>query len=135
MGAGDYLNNGIFTVSIQDVEISFSKVTGIEETSEYDVYVEGGGQMHLLPKPSTSSGRITFEKGISLVDEKIAGFFYPGGEIHNVVIHIVKNNKNVENYYIENGIVESWELGELDAIHTGVAIKRFTIAHTGVRRL
>jgi phage tail-like protein len=135
MGAADYLNNGIFVVSIEDVEMSFSKVTGIGEKSEYDVYVEGGGQMHLLPKPRTASGQITFEKGISTIDKKIAGIFYPGGEIHNIVIHIVKNNKNIENYYIETGIVESWELGDLDAIHTSVAIKKFTIAHTGVKRL
>jgi phage tail-like protein len=135
MSAGDYVNNGIFVVSIQDVEMSFSKVTGINEKAEYDVYVEGGGQMHLLPKPRTESGKITFEKGISTINEKIAGIFHPGGEIHNIVIHIVKNNKDIENYYIEDGIVEAWELGDLDAIHTNVAIKKFTIAHTGVRRL
>jgi phage tail-like protein len=135
MGAADYVNNSVFVVSIQDVEMSFSKVSGIGGKSEYDVYVEGGGRMNILPKPLTSSGRITFEKGISRVNENIAGIFYPGVELHNIVIHIVKNKQNVENYYIENGIVEFWELGDLDAINTGVAIKRFTIAHTGVRKL
>jgi hypothetical protein len=115
--------------------MSFSKVSGIGSSAEYDVYVEGGGRMNLLPKPKTSAGKITFEKGISVIDKKTAGIFVAGSEIHDVVINLMKNNKKIESYHIESGIVESWELGELDAIHTGVAVKKFSIAHTGLQRL
>jgi phage tail-like protein len=135
MGAGNYLNNGIFKVSVQKTEMSFSKVTGISDDTDYDVYVEGGGQMHFLPKPPTTSGKITFEKGVSTIEneKKFAGIFCPGTEIHDIAIDIVKNNKVVESYFITDGMVVSWELGDLDAIHPGVAIKKFTIAHAGVQ--
>jgi phage tail-like protein len=134
MGAGDYLNSGVFRVSVHDIKMSFSKVTGISDDVDYDVYVEGGGQMHFFVKPPTSSGKITFEKGISIIDTKSAEIFCPGNEIHDIDIEVVKNNKVIEKYSVTDGIVVSWELGDLNAIHPGVAIKKFTIAHTGVER-
>lgn len=134
MGAGDYLNSGVFKVSVQDIEMSFSKVTGISDDVDYDVYVEGGGQMHFFVKPPESGGKIAFEKGISVIDKECAELFCPGNEIHDVEIEVIKNNKVVEKYSVTDGIVVSWELGNLDAIHPGVAIKKFTIAHTGVER-
>jgi hypothetical protein len=132
MSAGDYLNSGVFRVTVHDIEMSFSKVKGIVDDIDYDVYVEGGGQMHFFVKPPTSSGQITFEKGISVIDSKCAELFCPGNEIHDIDIELIKNNEVVEKYSVADGIVVSLELGDLDAIHPGVAIKKFTIAHTGV---
>lgn len=134
MGAGSYVNNGVFTVNIDDkIELSFSKVSGIGSKAEFDTYVEGGGRMHLLPKPKSAPGSVTFEKGISVIDQETAEIFIPGIEIFNVLITLKKYNRIIELYYIETGIVESWELGDLDAISTGVAIKKFTISHTGIK--
>ena len=134
MGAENYVNNSVFTVSIYGIELSFSKVSGLGGKAEFDTYVEGGGRMHLLPKPRSAPGSITFEKGISVVDKKTAGIFVPGIEISDVLITLKKNNTIIETYYIETAMVETWELGDLDAISPGVAIKKFSISHTGIKR-
>lgn len=44
-----------------------------------------------------------------------------------------KHSKTVESYYIESGMLVSWQLGELDALSSAVVIKTFTIAHTGIQ--
>ena len=138
MRADNYVNSGLFFVTIGKLELSFSKISGIGQTTEYDTYVEGGGRMHLLPKPTTAAGTITFEQGMTVVDRKTAEVFLAGGEIQDITIHLKKykkkwkDDRDVESYYIESGLVVSWELGDLDAITPGVAIKKISLAHTGL---
>lgn len=134
MGAENYVHNGVFTVSIYGMDLSFSKVSGLGSKAEFDTYIEGGGRMHLLPKPKSAPGSIIFEKGISVIDKETAGIFVPGIEISDILITLKKNNNVIETYYIETGIVEFWELGDLDAISSGVAIKKFSVLHTGIKR-
>lgn len=65
MAAGDLVNGAVFRVSFFGLELGFSKVGGLSGSVEYDAYLEGGGRMHLLYRPSTSAGTITLEKGVS----------------------------------------------------------------------
>ena len=135
MSAGDYLNSGVFSVTMGNLDLSFSKISGIGQTTEYDTYVEGGGRMHLLPKPRSSAGTITLERGVTVIERRMAGILFSGGEIHNIIIHLQKNGMNAESYFIESGMVVSWELDELNAINPGVLVKKITVAHTGLRIL
>lgn len=133
MGAESYATNGVFVVSIYGVDLSFSKISGIGSSVEYDTYTEGGGRVNILLKPKSSAGTITFEKGLSVVDQSTAAMFIAGAQTGDIVINIVKNGKFAESYYIESGVTVAWETGDLDAISGGVLIKRFTVAHTGLR--
>ena len=133
MSASDLVNGTVFRVNLYGVELGFSKVSGLSSSVEYDTYLEGGGRMHLLYRPSTSAGTITLEKGISAVDQKILGLLYPGASVAGLTVELQKNGKQVESYYIESGMLVSWQLGPLDAMTSAVALKTFTIAHTGIR--
>lgn len=135
MDAADYVNTAVFTVDMNGVELSFSKITGIGETSEYDTYVEGGGTVHIFPKPKTSAGTITFEKGITTVDRRTAVIFAPGNMVTDIQITLKKNGAAVETYYIESAFVSSWNLSELDALSARVAVNSFQLVHTGLRHL
>ncbi len=133
MGSENYVNNSVFDVQIAGITLSFSKISGIGGTAEYDTYVEGGGMMHLLAKPKTSAGTVVFEKGISVLDKMTAGILVPGTAVGDITIQLMKHQEVAERYYIENGFITGWELGELDAMQSAVAVKRITVAHTGIR--
>ena len=132
MAAGDFVNGAVFRVSFFGLELGFSRVSGLGGSVEYDSYLEGGGRMHLLYRPSTSAGTITLEKGVSAVDQKALQLFQPGVQISGLTIELQKNGRTVESYYIESGMLVSWQLGDLDALSSALVIKAFTIAHTGI---
>ena len=130
--AGDYVGGNVFVVDIGGISLSFAKISGIGGSTEFDTFVEGGGQMHLLPKPKTAASNITFTKGISLVDKDTAAVFAPGAMLNGMMITLLKDNVVVENYFVQSAMVVSWQLGDLDALSSQVAIKSFQIAHTGI---
>lgn len=133
MNAKNYVNHSEFIVSVCEIDLSFSKISGISSSAEITTFVEGGGQMHLFYAPKTSAGTITFEKGISIIDKKTAKIFTPGSYIGDISIILMKNGNVAESYYVESGMVESWELDALDAIQSGIALKTFKITHTGLK--
>ncbi len=135
MGGESYVNGSVFTVEFHGVVLGFSRISGIGSTKEYETYAEGGGALHLLPKSHNSAGTIVLEKGVSLAEREIPMLFPAGSVVSDLVITLRKQNQPVERYLIESGVIAGWELSELDAISAGVAIKKFTIAHTGIRTL
>lgn len=135
MGAESYLNNGVFTVTLYGMELSFARVSGIGGSQEFDTYVEGGGGLVILPKPKTSAGTLTFERGVT--SEKWAGSacFTAGVAVSGVEINVIKNGSVIQSYEVEDAIVTAWELGELNALASGVLIKKFTLSHTGIKMI
>lgn len=133
MTASELVNGSVFLVDLYGFELGFSKVSGLGDSVEYDSYLEGGGRMHLLYRPAASAGTITLEKGISAVDQRILQLLRPGADISGLTIVLQKHAKTVESYYIESGMLVSWQLGELDALSSAVVIKTFTIVHTGIQ--
>lgn len=135
MTAENYLNNGVFTVTLYGMELSFSKVSGIGKTQEFDTYAEGGGGVVILPKPKSSAGSVTFERGVT--SEKWAGSacFTVGTAVSGVEIAVVKNGAAIQRFEIEEAIITAWELGELSALASGVLINKFTLSHNGLKIL
>lgn len=133
MTASDLVNGSVFLVDLFGIELGFSKISGLGDSVEYDSYLEGGGRMHLLYRPASSAGTITLEKGISAVDQRLLRLLRPGADISGLTIELQKHEKTVESYYIESGMLVSWQLGELDAMSSAVVVKTFTIAHTGIQ--
>lgn len=133
MGAENYLNNGVFSVTMYGMELSFSKVSGLRQAVEYDSYSEGGGGIVIIPKPSSAAGTVSFERGVTSPKWAAAGCFVLGVKLKDITVALIKNGETVERYSIDSGIVTEWELGELNALGGGVLIKKFTLAHTGIR--
>lgn len=133
MAASDLVNGTVFRVTFCGLELGFSKISGLSNSVEYDTYMEGGGQMHLLYRPSSSAGTLVLEKGLSVVDQQIMAMLQPGMSVSDLTIDLEKNGKKVESYSIESGMLVSWQLGPLDAMTSAVALKTFTVAHTGIR--
>ncbi len=133
MESKNYLNNGVFSVTLYGMELNFSKVSGLNQSVEYDSYPEGGGGIVIMPKPSSSAGTVTFEKGMTSPKWAASACFSLGVKLKDITITLIKNGIPAERYSIDNGIVTAWELGELNALGGGVLIKKFTVAHTGIR--
>lgn len=135
MGAESYLNNGVFSVTLYGMELSFARVSGIGGTQEFDTYAEGGAGVVILPKPKTSAGTLTFERGVT--SEKWAGSacFTVGVAVSGVEISIIKHGSVIQSYEVDDAIVTAWELGELNALASGVLIKKFTLSHNGIKVL
>ena len=132
MAASDLVSGAVFLVNLYGIELGFSKISGLSGSVEYDSYLEGGGQLHLLYRQASSAGTITLEKGVSAVDQRVLELLRPGTSIVGITIELQKNVKTVESYYIESGMLVSWQLGDLDAMSSAVVVKTFTIAHTGI---
>lgn len=135
MGAENYLHNGLFTVTLYGMELSFSRVSGIGSSLEFDTYVEGGAGPVLLPKPKTAAGAISFERGVTSERWAGAACFNVGVEISGVEINVIKNGSIIQSYEVQDAIVTAWELGELNALGGGVLINKFTLSHTGIKVL
>lgn len=135
MGAESYLNNGVFTVTLYGMELSFARVSGIGKSQEFDTYAEGGAGIVILPKPKTSAGTLTFERGVT--SEKWAGSacFTVGTAVSGVEIGVIKNGAVIQRYEVEDAIITAWELGELSALASGVLINKFTLSHNGLKIL
>ena len=135
MGSESYLNNGVFSVTLYGMELSFSRVSGIGGTQEFETYSEGGAGLVILPKPRTSAGTLTFERGIT--SEKWAGSacFTVGVAVSGVEISVKKHGSVIQSYEVEDAIITAWELGELNALAGGVLIKKFTLSHNGIKVL
>lgn len=135
MGAESYLNNGVFSVTLYGMELSFARVSGIGASQEFDTYAEGGAGIVILPKPRTSAGTLTFERGVT--SEKWAGSacFTVGVAVSGVEIRVIKHSTVIQSYEVEDAIVTAWELGELNALASGVLIKKFTLSHKGIKVL
>lgn len=135
MGAESYLNNGVFSVTLYGMELSFARVSGIGQSKEFDAYAEGGAGIVILPKPKTSAGTLTFERGVT--SEKWAGSacFTVGVAVSGVEIGVIKNGAVIQRYEIEEAMITAWELGELNALASGVLINKFTLSHNGLKIL
>lgn len=132
MKANDIVSNYNFRVFFGLKEVGFSRISGIGGAAEYDTFVEGGGRMHLLPKPRSSSGTITFEKGMTFLDKSTLNLFMPGNDVSGMIIMVMKNSLPAETYMIEQGVVTSWELGDLDGMSAGAALRKFSVVYSGV---
>ena len=135
MGSESYLNNGVFSVTLYGMELSFSRVSGLGGTQEFETYPEGGAGLVILPKPKTSAGTLTFERGITSEEWAGSACFTAGVAVSGIEISVMKHGKVIQSYEVEDAVITAWELGELNALASGVLIKKFTVSHNGIKIL
>lgn len=124
-----------FRVAIGPVLYSFSKVTNLSDTVEYEPYQEGGinDYPQLLKKPKTQMETLILEKGVRVGAKDIPmRALTTGVWVAAVVIMVMKHGRVVKSYFFEQGVITKWELGELNALGKDILIKRVVIAHNGL---
>lgn len=52
--------------------------------------------------------------------------------MEDIYILVMQSGSVVKAYYIETGIVEQWDVSELDALGSKIMIKKVSIRHMGL---
>ena len=134
-----------FLLAIGKELLSFSKVSNISRTLDYDTFIEGGlnTMVRTFTKPKQQQETLILEKGISITQNYTNAVYKKlglriGGRIKQAVTLVVLggDRKYMDRYYSFNeGVVIKWEVGNLDALSKEVMIERFEIAHSGLQEL
>lgn len=143
------LTNNQFLVFIGDdtsQSFSFSKITNIQNTMEYDTVLEGGNNQYAyaLPKPKSQVETIILEKGVpQKAEADLVTKFKVGTRLDKGMdIIVLKQEKGEGSQYskgsvaraygFHSGIITKWELNSLDAMGNEILINKVEIAHTGL---
>lgn len=124
-----------FSVTLDEIPVSFSKVRNISGSVQYDAIVEGGNNDApvLLKKPKSNPDTLILEKGVttSTMDALLA-VVKEGFMISNILINVNKNGKLVRSFYVTNGVITARQFSDLDASDSAVLIEALQITHTGL---
>ncbi len=129
-----------FQVVIGNYVLGFSKASNLENSVEYDTYVEGGlnDSPWIWLKPSQQVHTLTLEKGAQmrpLFGEKL--MLLPGTEIQGGIVLMVNDfsNELARIFSCEQAVVVKWELSHLDALSGEMLIEKIEIAHSGLKEV
>ncbi len=125
-----------FKVILNGTPLGFSKVSNISATMEFETVIEGGlnDRVHYLPKPRQTMDKLVLEYGIAS-GELLRTTLTAGSELSmGIVIMVMPEDGLVPTatYEADWGIVTKWEIDTLDALDSGLLIKKVEISHTGL---
>ena len=125
-----------FKVILNGMPLGFSKVSNISATMEFEAVAEGGlnDRIHYLPKPRQTMDKLVLEYGIAS-GELFRTTLTAGSELSMGIVIMVKPQKGLvptATYEADWGIVTKWEIDGLDALDSGLLIKKVEISHTGL---
>lgn len=125
-----------FKVLLNGMELGFSRVSNISATMEFEAVAEGGvnDRIHYLPKPRQTLDKLTLEYGIAS-GELTRTTLGVGSELSLGIVIMVMPEKGLvptATYEAGWGVVTKWEIDTLDALSSGLVIKRIEISHTGL---
>ena len=138
MSAGDMVPAYSFQVSLDSISFSFSKVTNISSSIQYDAIVEGGSNDAplLLPKPKSSPDMLTLEKGVTTsLKAKVFALIKEGCKISEIEIDVLKDGKTVRSFYASDGVIVAKQFSDLDASESAMFVEALHIAHTGLTEM
>ncbi|MDE7299009.1 MAG: phage tail protein [Lachnospiraceae bacterium] len=126
-----------FRVTVDNLDMSFAKISGMENSMEYEVLQEGGNNLapRLLPLPKKQIKTLRMERGIRKNTGSGPGLF-PGAAVKNGIgISVLDaTGKTLARYTVEGVTVVKWEMGALDAQSSNVLLETFEVTYTGIRR-
>ncbi|MDE7435159.1 MAG: phage tail protein [Lachnospiraceae bacterium] len=125
-----------FTVILDGMPLGFSKVSNLSATMEFEAVSEGGvnDRIHYLPKPRQSLDKLVLEYGIAS-GELMRTTLTAGYELKKgIVIMVMPESGSIPTatYQADWGIVTKWEIDTLDAVSSGLLIKKVEISHNGL---
>lgn len=117
--------------------LRFSKISGIEQSAEYEEIAEGGRNEgpHIVTAPHKKHAPLVLEHGVIPAESRLAGL-RPGMRLGTWLTVIVLNAAGLptpQMFWITDGIVTKWETKDLDAMGNSVLVERFEIMHDGIR--
>ncbi len=126
-----------FLVTIDNVIVSFAKISNMEKSMEYEVLSEGGNNLspRLLPLPQKQVKTLRMERGIQ--ENIIPLFRFGPGTVIKTGIGIAvldAGNRLIARYKVEGTTVVKWEMGALDAQSNGVLLETFEVTYTNIKR-
>ena len=125
-----------FKVILNGMPLGFSKVSNISATMDFETVPEGGvnDRVHYLPKPRQSMDKLILEYGIAS-GELTRTTLTAGYELKKGIVIMVMPESGMvptATYQANWGIVTKWEIDTLDAISSGLLIKKVEISHNGL---
>lgn len=125
-----------FKVILNGTPLGFSRVSNISATMEFETVTEGGlnDRVHYLPKPRQTMDKLVLEYGIAS-GELLRTTLTAGSELSmGIVIMVMPEDGLIPTatYEADWGIVTKWEIDTLDALDSGLLIKKVEISHTGL---
>lgn len=131
-----YAKRTKFKVILDGIPLGFSKVSNISATMEFEAVPEGGvnDRVHYLPKPRQSLDRLVLEYGIA-GGEMTRTTLTAGYELKKGIVILVMPESGfipTAIYQADWGIVTKWEIETLDALSSGLLIKKVEISHNGL---
>ena len=135
-GRNDLAKRTSFRVILNGITLGFARVSNISATMEFEAVPEGGlnDRVHYLPKPRKSMDKLILEYGIAS-GELTRTTLTAGSELKAGIVIMVMPDKGMvptATYQASWGIVTRWEIDTLDALSSGLLIKKIEIAHTGL---
>lgn len=127
-----------FVVEIDDIKLSFSKVSGLDVELEFDAYKEGGvndGALEFVS--SRRSGKLVLEKGVGKVSKLIKWFddIQAGKFVKKSGTIELKNasGKTIRIWAFESAFPVKWSGPSLDATGSDVAIEVIELSYGGLK--
>lgn len=125
-----------FQVLLNGMPLGFSKVSNISATMEFETVMEGGvnDRVHYLQKPRQTLDKLILEYGIAS-GELMRTTLTAGSELSMGIVIMVMPEEGAiptATYEAGWGVVTKWEIDTLDALSSGILIKRVEISHTGL---
>ena len=133
--ANDLITSYSFSVTLNGLSFSLSKVDNISSSIDIETIVSGGSNNApiILRKPKQNPDVLVLERGIytSMQDVKLA-MFKEGSKISAINISVLRDGEIVRMFFIRNGVVIKREFSSLDSMDSSVMIQSMQIAHTGL---
>lgn len=125
-----------FLVYVENIELKFSKVSGIESGAETEEISIGGmnDEACYVVNPRRKAGVLTLERGITF--SGLTRLWRPGlhicGPIEVFVMSNLKARTCIHSYYMVSGVITKWEINGLDALGSEIIVDKFQITHSGI---
>ena len=136
--ANDMIPSYSFEVTLDSISFSFSRVSNISGSIQYDSYVEGGSNDApvLLRKPKNQPDTLILERGVTNTTMgKLFSQIKEGCRISEIQISVKKDGKTVRSFCASNGVITARQFSDLDASESSVLLESLQIVHTGLTEM
>lgn len=125
-----------FLVTIGPAMFSFSKISNLMSSVEYDSIIEGGNNdyPHLFKKAKTQPDTLILEKGVRTRSSDLSfNLLTEGMQVEMVTIMLLKNGTDLEKvFFFKKGMIVKRQFSTLDAMSNELLIETLEIAHSGL---
>lgn len=125
-----------FLVTIGPAMFSFSKISNLMSSVEYDAIIEGGNNdyPHLFKKAKTQPDTLILEKGVRTRSSDLTfNLLTEGMQVEMVTIMLLKNGTDLEKvFFFKKGMIVKRQFSTLDAMSNELLIETLEIAHSGL---